>query len=117
MSEVFASASPPPEPGLAPPVAAVVLVPDGSVAVLGSLLPQAASSGMPAPAAARPPRARREILSVVMTAGSSQCRAGRVERSLKMTLPALVSRTLRVACEFGETPLTNESAASRVQAD
>ena len=52
--------------------------PDGSVAVSGSSLLHAASRGAPTPAAARPPRVRREILSVVMTAGSS--RLSRVER-------------------------------------
>ncbi len=50
----------------------------GSVAVPESSLPHAASRGTPTPAAARPPRVRREILSVVMTAGSS--RQSRVER-------------------------------------
>jgi hypothetical protein len=45
-----------------------------------SSLPHAASRGTPTPAAARPPRVRREILSVVMTAGSSQLssRTGRL---------------------------------------
>ncbi len=52
--------------------------PDGSAAVSGSSLLHAASRGAPTPAAARPPRVRREILSVVMTAGSS--RLSRVER-------------------------------------
>src|SRR5262249_26634055 len=62
----------PPEPPVAPPVGPPVDVADGSEAVCGSLVPHAASRGRLTPAAARPPRARREILSVVMTAGSSK---------------------------------------------
>ena len=75
MSDAPARPPPPPPPEDPPALGEDALEDDAlepaSAAVPGSLLPHAASSGTLTPAAARPPKLRRVILSVMMRFSSS----------------------------------------------